>query len=152
MNVDLILAPKDVTQTVPVFNSLMTGFHFVEGHRYADFVAGDKLAGYGLTALIAGGAGAALVKTGLLAKFWKVMVALFAAMWKFLAILFAAIVARIKSIWSWFTSLFSGGKTKDEKSSNTLGSTEPPVAETHSLDYATEMRDEVSIKTDHVGD
>ena len=36
--------------------------------------AGDELAQYGLTALVVGGVGAALVKSGLLARLWKPIV------------------------------------------------------------------------------
>ena len=133
MNVDLILDPQDVSRTVPVFNSLMSGFHFVEGHRYIDFAPGDKLAGYGLTALIAGGTGAVLVKTGLFAKFWKVIVALFVAMWKFLVILFAAVAARFKKIWAWFTGLFSKKKSlveaEDASLPHALSNSSAPLPE-----------------------
>ena len=56
-------------------DSLLTGYSFNSGSRYAEFVAGsDRMAEIGLTALIAGGAGAALVKTGLLARLWKFLV------------------------------------------------------------------------------
>jgi len=116
MNIDLVLDPKDMTAVEPVFKSLMDGYRFTEGNRYADFVSGDKLAGYGLTALIAGGAGAVAAKTGLLAKFWKLIVAMFAAIWKFLAIAFAAIVTRAKLIWAKITGMFGRKKRDDEAS------------------------------------
>ena len=74
MDVDLVLNPTQVAGTVPQFDQLMTGFEFTPGNRYAQFVAGDKVAAYGLTALVAGGAGAALAKSGLLAKMWKFLV------------------------------------------------------------------------------
>ena len=67
----------------------MNGFEFTSGNRYAEFMAGDKVAEYGLTALVAGGAGAALAKSGLLAKMWKAIVlgaiAAFAGLKKVLA-------------------------------------------------------------------
>lgn len=74
MSVDLIVDPADLEQVLPQFNRLIDGFTFTAGNRYAEFRAGDKIASYGLTALIAGGVGAAAVKSGLLAKFWKVIV------------------------------------------------------------------------------
>jgi len=74
MDVDLVLDPTQVASTVPEFDQLLTGFEFTSGNRYAEFMAGDKIAEYGLTALVAGGAGAALAKSGLLAKLWKVLV------------------------------------------------------------------------------
>jgi uncharacterized membrane-anchored protein len=74
MNVDLIAGPSEYATLTPQFNSLMSGFHFTEGNRYSDFTKGDKMAEYGLTALIVGGGAAVALKTGLLAKFWKFIV------------------------------------------------------------------------------
>jgi len=74
MDVDLVLDPTHVAAAVPDFNQLLTGFTFSTGNRYAEFQAGDKVAAYGLTALVAGGAGAALAKSGLLGKVWKLIV------------------------------------------------------------------------------
>ena len=52
---------------------LLSAIDFKEGLRYRDYIQGDKIASYGVTALIAGGAGAMAVKTGLLKKFWKLI-------------------------------------------------------------------------------
>lgn len=75
MNVDLVISPEELATALPRFESLMSGFRYREGHRYAEFRAGDKVAEYGLAALVAGGAGVVAAKTGLLAKFWKLIVA-----------------------------------------------------------------------------
>ena len=56
---------------VPDFDKLLAGFEFATGNRYAEWVKGDKVAAYGLTALVAGGVGAAAVKSGALGKLWK---------------------------------------------------------------------------------
>jgi uncharacterized membrane-anchored protein len=57
---------------------LIGGISFKPGKRYEEFVKGtDKVAEYGLAALVAGGAGVAVVKAaqmGLFARFWKVFV------------------------------------------------------------------------------
>ncbi len=53
--------------------SVLSAVDFNDGHRYTDYISGDKVASYGITALIAGGAGALAAKTGLLAKFWKLI-------------------------------------------------------------------------------
>jgi uncharacterized membrane-anchored protein len=74
MDVDLVLDPAHVITAVPQFEELLTGFTFTSGNRYAEFTKGDKVAAYGLTALVAGGAGAALAKSGLLGKIWKLLV------------------------------------------------------------------------------
>src|SRR5205823_1135978 len=80
MNVDLVLDPQSVSDVVPQFNSLIGAFQYKSGNKYAEFMKGDKVAEYGLVALIAGGTGAALVKSGVLLKFWKLIVAGFIAL------------------------------------------------------------------------
>lgn len=100
MDVDLVLAPKEIGTAEPQFKMLMSKFHYTAGDRYTDYVKGDKLAEYGLTALIVGGAGAVAAKTGLLAKFWKVIVTIFAAIWKLLVVAFAAVASFFKKIWN----------------------------------------------------
>jgi len=74
MNVELVIDPEHLSSALPRFEELLEGFAYVQGQRYAEFTAGDKVAEYGLTALVAGGAGAIAAKTGLFAKFWKLIV------------------------------------------------------------------------------
>jgi uncharacterized membrane-anchored protein len=74
MNVDLVLSPEELAAVLPRFEALLEGFRFHSGQSYAEFRPGDKVATYGLAALVAGGAGALAAKTGLLAKFWKYLV------------------------------------------------------------------------------
>lgn len=80
MNVDLVLSPDQLGNALPTFNNLLTGFSFNSGQRYAEFTKGDKVAQGGLAGLIVGGVGVALVKTGLLQKFWKLIVVGFIAL------------------------------------------------------------------------
>ncbi|HKV61194.1 MAG TPA: DUF2167 domain-containing protein [Candidatus Acidoferrum sp.] len=80
MDVDLVLGPEVVDNVLPRFAEVLKGFSFKTGHSYAEFRRGDKVAEYGLAALVAGGATAIALKTGLLAKFWKLIVALFVAL------------------------------------------------------------------------
>lgn len=75
MTVDLVCGADVIDAAIPQFEQLIAGFQYQEGHRYAEFRSGDKVAEYGLTALVAGGAGVVAAKTGLLAKFWKFIVA-----------------------------------------------------------------------------
>lgn len=107
MRVDLVLDPAQVDGVLPDFKSLMTGFSFTQGSRYADFVKGDKVAEYGLTALIAGGATAIALKTGIFAK----LLAMLAALWKVIAVAFAALLTRIKNIFAAIKRKFSGEKS-----------------------------------------
>ena len=74
MDVDLVLSPSQVASAVTDFDALLTGFEFSTGNRYAEFRQGDRIAAYGLTALVAGGVGAAAAKSGLLSKLWKLLV------------------------------------------------------------------------------
>ncbi len=54
---------------------LLADFAYVKGGRYDEFVAGDKVAEYGLAALVLGGGAALAAKVGILQKFWKLIVA-----------------------------------------------------------------------------
>jgi uncharacterized membrane-anchored protein len=49
-------------------------YTYVSGQRYAEFKEGDKIAEYGLAALVLGGAGAVALKLGFFQKFWKFIV------------------------------------------------------------------------------
>jgi len=73
-SVTLVEAPENLEATVPVFKELLQGYAFNEGERYAEFVPGDKVAEYGLAALVAGGAAAAAAKTGIFKALWKFLV------------------------------------------------------------------------------
>lgn len=75
MEVTLVTDPTTLAATLPKFKSMLEGFQFKQGHRYAEFRAGDKTAAYGLTGLIVGGGTAALVKTGAFKWLWKLLVA-----------------------------------------------------------------------------
>jgi len=80
MKVALVASPDQMGTALTDFNDTLTHFSFTPGNRYSEFTRGDKIAEYGLAGLIAGGAGVALVKTGLLQKFWKLIVVGFIAL------------------------------------------------------------------------
>lgn len=71
MAVNLIDSPQSYASVVPTVNMLLSGFQFKQGQRYAEWRKGDKVAAYGLTALITGTAAAVAAKSGLLAKMMK---------------------------------------------------------------------------------
>ena len=75
MRVTLVTDPDTLAETLPKFKTMLDGFEFKDGHRYAQFTAGDKTAAYGLTGLIVAGGAAAAVKTGAFKWLWKVLVA-----------------------------------------------------------------------------
>jgi uncharacterized membrane-anchored protein len=89
MEVTLLSDPPKLDAVLPWFRTVLTRHAFKKGEDYASFMKGDKVAEYGLAALITGGAVAVAAKTGLLSKFWKVIV---------LGI--AALVAALKKLFS----------------------------------------------------
>lgn len=76
MTATLVSPPETLSASAEETDTLLAGYRFRPGSTYAEYVPGkDKLAEIGLTALVVGGAGAALVKSGLLARFWKLILA-----------------------------------------------------------------------------
>jgi len=71
MAVVLVTDPATLDSDKPEVEDLIAHFSWKAGKSYAEWVAGDKVAEIGLTALVAGGAGAVLAKTGLLGKIWN---------------------------------------------------------------------------------
>ena len=74
MKVTLVSDPEILRQTLPEYESLIGGFDYRTGNKYAEFRQGDKIAKYGLTALVVGGATAVAAKSGLLKHLWKLIV------------------------------------------------------------------------------
>ena len=85
----LVDNPQNLDTDVMKFNGLLGGFHYNPDDRYSAYKTGDKIAEYGLAALITGGAAAVALKTGLLA----VIIAKLATMWKLLVAGGAAVAA-----------------------------------------------------------
>jgi uncharacterized membrane-anchored protein len=79
MEVDLVAGPTLARAAIPGFQAMLAGFTYTPGQQYAEWRAGDKVAAYGLTALVAGGAGALAAKSGILAKLGKGIIAIVAA-------------------------------------------------------------------------
>ena len=76
MSLTLVASPDELEAASATVDGLLQGYRFQPGNRYAEFVPGkDRLAEVGLTALVVGGAGALAVKSGLLARMWKLLVA-----------------------------------------------------------------------------
>jgi uncharacterized membrane-anchored protein len=86
MSVVLISSPERLSAAIADLKGTLGGFDYQNGQRYAEYKPGDKVAKYGLAALITGGAAAVAVKTGL----WKVIAGALVAGWKVIA---AAVVA-----------------------------------------------------------
>jgi uncharacterized membrane-anchored protein len=92
----LVTAPETLDNDVKAFKAALTHIEFNRGSRYAEFRQGDKVAEYGLAALIVGGAAAAAAKSGA-GK----------ALFKFIGV---GILAAAAAVWSWIKSLFSKKK------------------------------------------
>jgi uncharacterized membrane-anchored protein len=64
MNAILVSDPGSLSKDTREFKSALTGYSFNAGEGYAEFRSGDKIAEYGLSALVLGGAAAAAAKAG----------------------------------------------------------------------------------------
>jgi uncharacterized membrane-anchored protein len=96
MSVTLVADADKFETTTTEFRKVLNGFSYAPDNDYRAFVKGDKVAEYGLTALVVGGAAAVAAKTGLLkiiGKFllagWKLILAGLAALAGLLRKLFA---------------------------------------------------------------
>lgn len=82
MNVTLVTGtPGFKAAELDADKLLASNFSYVSGQKYSEFKAGDKVAAYGLSALVLGGGAVAAAKLGLFAKlgvffskFWKAIV------------------------------------------------------------------------------
>ena len=94
MRANLVAGPDEVDGAVETFNEMLGGFEFTSGNRYSEFVRGDKIAEYGLAGLIVGGTGVALVKSGLLQKFAKLIIVGVVALLGVIKKLFSSLTGR----------------------------------------------------------
>jgi len=94
MSVTLLVDPEKIIETMPAYQAMLKDYSFKQGQRYAEYRQGDKLAKYGLAALITGGAAAVAVKTGLFAS----LILFFKKAWKLVVIGVVAVAAFIKKL------------------------------------------------------
>lgn len=73
MHSTLVCDPENIEKTLAEYKQILTGYKFQSGEKYAEFKSGDKIAKYGLLALITGGAAVVAAKTGLLRHLWKIL-------------------------------------------------------------------------------
>jgi uncharacterized membrane-anchored protein len=100
LKADLVAGPDQMVNAVPVFDSLIATASFARGQRYSEWRKGDKVAAYGLSALVVGGAGVAAVKLGLFGKLAAVFAKLFAKLGKLILVAIAALLAGLKKLFS----------------------------------------------------
>ena len=102
MSATLVTDTGEAEKNLGRFRVALAGFHYVPDERYEAYKDGDKVAEYGLAALITGGAAAAVVKAGAA----KGLFALIAAFGKYIVIAFAAAAAAFRRF---FARLFGRG-------------------------------------------
>lgn len=96
MSVTLVESAEKLAASKPNVEKVLSGFSYKQGKRYAEWVPGDKVATYGLTGLVAAGAGAAAVKLGLFGILGKFL----AKAWKLVAVAAVGVVALLGKIWN----------------------------------------------------
>lgn len=87
---------------------LANNFSYVSGQKYSEFKQGDKIAAYGLSALVLGGGAALAAKAGLFAK----LGVMFSKFWKAIVVALIAAAAVLKKLFNKIT-----GAQPDERSS-----------------------------------
>jgi uncharacterized membrane-anchored protein len=99
MEVALVCGPDELDRLIPEYQSIMSGYQYTEGESYAEYREGDKVAQYGLAALVAGGAAVAAGKMGLFAK----LSGLIAKLGKGIIVVVIALGATIKKLYEKLT-------------------------------------------------
>ena len=107
MKVQLVCDPTEFQPLLAEFQKVMGGFAYVEGQRYAEFRQGDRIAEYGLTALVAGTGAFAAAKMGLFGKLGLV----FAKLGKAAILLVVGALAGLKKL---FGKLFGSRQPPGE--------------------------------------
>ncbi|MFO1513558.1 MAG: DUF2167 domain-containing protein [Verrucomicrobiota bacterium] len=94
MEVVLVCDPENLPTILPTFSGLLGDYKFNPGGNYAEYKPGDKVAKYGLGALVLGGAAVGAAKLGLLGP----VILLFKKAWKLVIIAFVAVIGFFKKI------------------------------------------------------
>lgn len=74
MSATLVVSPEAVEASLPRFQKVLEGYKYVQTESYAAWRPGDKVAEYGLIALVTGGTLAVAAKSGLLGKLIKPLI------------------------------------------------------------------------------
>lgn len=106
----LVSDPTHLAADLQDYRAAMAGFAYRPDKRYEDHKDGDKLAAYGLGALVAGGAAAAVVKTGLFAGIFAAIAKFGVAFYKLIAI---GVVASYAALRKRIARLFRRAKPDD---------------------------------------
>ena len=97
MAATLVTSLDSFTNDVAEYRNLLRRFEYTSGEKYSEFKQGDRVAEYGLAALVAGGAAAAVLKSKGIGKLIWVLIAVGAAVaW-----------GVITAVWGFIKRLFS---------------------------------------------
>ena len=96
--ITLVAGKDEIEGLKPKLESIVSKYSYKEGKKYTDYIKGDKVSELGLTALIAGGAGAAASKVGILAMIKKILIVGLLALKKVFILIIVAIGASFKKI------------------------------------------------------
>lgn len=94
MSAILVTDNSTLASDTRAFKDTLTGFSYNAGDTYAEFKPGDKVAEYGLAALVLGGAAAVAAKKG----FFAIIAGALVAFWKLIAAAVIAVFAGIAKI------------------------------------------------------
>jgi uncharacterized membrane-anchored protein len=104
MEVVLIVDPEKLPETMPAFRNLLANYSFQTGQTYAEYRPGDKVAKYGLAALVVGGAAVGAAKLGLFTS----LLLIFKKAFKLVIVAVVAVIAAIKKF---FAKIFGRRQT-----------------------------------------
>lgn len=90
----LVSEPGSFSSDVAEFKQALRKVEYVPGERYSEWKPGDKVAAYGLGALVVGGAAAVATKKG----FWALLGTMIAGGWKVLVGLGVAALAWVRNL------------------------------------------------------
>jgi len=82
----LVSDPTNLSADLTQYRNALSGFAYLSDKKYEDHKAGDKVAAYGLGALVAGGAAAVVVKSGLFAGIFAAILKFGVAFYKLIAV------------------------------------------------------------------
>jgi len=94
MSANLLVAPAKLDATLPAVKTILKGFTYLEGQKYSEWKSGDKIAKYGLSALVVGGAVGVAAKLGLLGK----LAASLGKLWKIIILGILGALAALKNL------------------------------------------------------
>ena len=99
LHADLVAPAEQLEAIMGTYDTVVASTSFLRGQRYSEWRKGDKVAAYGLTALVAGGAGVAVAtKLGLFGKLGKFLAVTFAKLGKVIIGAVVALLAGLRAI------------------------------------------------------